>query len=186
MKFGFYTLGCKVNLFETQALMQQARANGHDVCSKNADVFIINTCSVTAISDRKNIRAFHKIRRENPQALLVACGCFAQTEPDKLEASGEIDFICGTASRGEIIALCEQAVQGNREVNLEKFRTLDRTYEVLPAGVPEGRTRALLKIEDGCDQYCTYCIIPYARGHVRSMPPALVIEEAVRLSQANV
>ena len=186
MKFGFYTLGCKVNLFETQALMQQARANGHDICSKDADVFVINTCSVTAISDRKNIRAFHKIRRENPKALLVACGCFAQTEADKLEASGEIDLICGTASRGEIIALCEQAVQGNREIDLAKFRVLNRTYEVLPAGVPEGRTRALLKIEDGCDQYCTYCIIPYARGHVRSMPPALVIEEAVRLAQANV
>ena len=173
-------------MFETQALMQQARANGHDICSKDADVFVINTCSVTVISDRKNIRAFHKIRRENPKALLVACGCFAQTEPDKLEASGEIDLICGTASRGEIIALCEQAVQGNREIDLAKFRVLDRTYEVLPAGVPEGRTRALLKIEDGCDQYCTYCIIPYARGHVRSMPPALVIEEAVRLAQANV
>ncbi len=186
MKFGFYTLGCKVNLFETQALMQQARANGHAICTEDADVFIINTCSVTAISDRKNIRAFHKIRRENPNALIVACGCFAQTEPDKLEASGEIDLICGTASRGEIIALCEQAVQGNREMDLTKFRTLNRTYEVLPAGVPEGRTRALLKVEDGCDQYCTYCIIPYARGHVRSMPLDLAVQEAVRLSQAGV
>lgn len=186
MKFGFYTLGCKVNLFETQALMQQARANGHEICTEDADVFIINTCSVTAISDRKNIRAFHKIRRENPHALLVACGCFAQTEPDKLEASGEIDLICGTASRGEIIALCEQAVQGNREIDLTRFRTLDRTYEVLPAGVPEGRTRALLKVEDGCDQYCTYCIIPYARGHVRSMPLSLAVAEAIRLSQAGV
>ncbi len=186
MKFGFYTLGCKVNLFETQALMQQARAGGHTICTENADVFIINTCSVTAISDRKNIRAFHKIRRENPNALLVACGCFAQTEPDKLEASGEIDLICGTASRGEIIRLCEQAVQGIRETDLSRFRTLDRTYEVLPAGVPEGRTRALLKIEDGCDQYCTYCIIPYARGHVRSMPPALAEAESVRLAQAGV
>lgn len=186
MKFGFYTLGCKVNLFETQALMQQARARGHEICTEDADVFIINTCSVTAMSDRKNIRAFHKIRRENPHALLVACGCFAQTEPDKLEASGEIDLICGTASRSEIIALCEQAIHGNREIDLTKFRTLDRTYEVLPAGVPEGRTRALLKVEDGCDQYCTYCIIPYARGHVRSMPLALAVEEAVRLSQAGV
>ena len=185
MKFGFYTLGCKVNLFETQALMQQARANGHTICTENADVFIINTCSVTAISDRKNIRAFHKIRRENPNALIVACGCFAQTEPDKLEASGEIDLICGTASRGEIIALCEQAVQGDRKMDLTKFRTLNRTYEVLPAGVPEGRTRALLKVEDGCDQYCTYCIIPYARGHVRSMPLDLAVQEAVRLSQAG-
>ena len=77
MKFGFYTLGCKVNLFETQALMQQARLRGHEICTHGADAFILNTCSVTAISDHKNLRALHKIRRENPNAIIVACGCFA-------------------------------------------------------------------------------------------------------------
>lgn len=186
MKFGFYTLGCKVNLFETQALMQQAQARGHEICSRDADAFIINTCSVTAISDHKNLRAFHKIRRENPHAIIAACGCFAQTEPEKLQASGEIDLICGTAARSDVIALCEQAVQGQYPQDLTKFRSPGRSYELLPAGVPAGRTRALLKVEDGCDNYCTYCIIPYARGHVRSMPLDTAVSEATRLAQAGV
>lgn len=187
MKFGFYTLGCKVNLFETQALMQQAQARGHTLCDRDADAFIINTCSVTAVSDHKNLRAFHKIRRENPRAVIAACGCFAQTEPDKLRASGEIDLICGTAARGEVIALCEEAVRGRAaDADLSRFRTLTREFESLPAGIPQGRTRALLKIEDGCDQYCTYCIIPYARGHVRSMPCAEAVAQATRLAQEGV
>ena len=154
MKFGFYTLGCKVNLFETQALMQQAIERGHEICNQNADAFIINTCSVTAISDRKNLRAFHKIRRENPSAIIAACGCFAQTEPEKLQASGEIDLICGTSARSEVIALCEQAVREGCPQHLEKFRSPGQSYEWLPAGIPAGRTRALLKVEDGCDNYC--------------------------------
>lgn len=187
MKFGFYTLGCKVNLFETQALMQQAQARGHELCDRDADAFIINTCSVTAVSDHKNLRAFHKIRRENPRAVIAACGCFAQTEPDKLRASGEIDLICGTAARGEVIALCEEAVHGRKaDEDLSRFRTLTRNFEPLPAGIPQGRTRALLKIEDGCDHYCTYCIIPYARGHVRSMPCAEAVAEAKRLAREGV
>lgn len=186
MKFGFYTLGCKVNLFETQALMQQARLRGHEICTRNADAFILNTCSVTAISDHKNLRALHKIRRENPHAVIVACGCFAQTEPDKLLASGEVDFVCGTSARAEIIALCESAVRGERPLDLQKFRQLSRTYEILPAGVPAGRTRALLKVEDGCDHYCTYCVIPYARGHVRSIPLMQAVQEAQRLAQSGV
>lgn len=186
MKFGFYTLGCKVNLFETQALMQQAIERGHEICNQNADAFIINTCSVTAISDRKNLRAFHKIRRENPSAIIAACGCFAQTEPEKLQASGEIDLICGTSARSEVIALCEQAVREGCPQHLEKFRSPGQSYEWLPAGIPAGRTRALLKVEDGCDNYCSYCIIPYARGHVRSLPISQAISEAQRLAQAGV
>lgn len=186
MKFGFYTLGCKVNLFETQALMQQARLRGHEICTHDADAFILNTCSVTAISDHKNLRALHKIRRENPNAIIAACGCFAQTEPDKLAASGEVDLICGTSARSEIIALCEAAVRGRRPQDLQKFRQPSRTYETLPAGVPAGRTRALLKVEDGCDNYCTYCIIPYARGHVRSIPLREAVQEAQRLAQSGV
>lgn len=186
MKFGFYTLGCKVNLFETQALMQQAAARGHEICTHDADAFIINTCSVTAVSNHKNLRAFHKIRRENPHAVIAACGCFAQTEPEKLQALGEIDLVCGNAARSDVIALCEDAVKGRQPADLERFRKLDHTYEFLPAGIPAGRTRALLKIEDGCDNYCTYCIIPYARGHVRSMQLDAAVSEAVRLSQLGV
>ena len=186
MKFGFYTLGCKVNLFETQALMQQARLRGHEICTRDADAFVLNTCSVTAVSDHKNLRALHKIRRENPRAVIVACGCFAQTEPEKLAASGEVDLVCGTSARAEIIALCESAVRGEHPQDLQKFRQPSRAYEMLPAGVPTGRTRALLKVEDGCDHYCTYCVIPYARGHVRSIPLAQAVQEARRLAQSGV
>lgn len=186
MKFGFYTLGCKVNLFETQALMQQARTRGHEICTHDADAFIINTCSVTAMSDRKNLRAFHKIRRDNPRAIIAACGCFAQTEPSILEASGEIDLVCGTSARSEVIPLCEQVIAGKRPTDLNRFRTPNSDYEILPAGIPDGRTRALLKVEDGCDNYCTYCIIPYARGHVRSLPMDTAIEQAQRLAKDGV
>lgn len=186
MKFGFYTLGCKVNLFETQALMQLARARGHEICQTGADAYIINTCSVTAVSDHKNLRAIHRIRRDNPHAVIAACGCFAQTEPERLRACGEIDLICGVSARAGVLDLCEQAVRGHAADDLRAFRTPSRVFEPLPAGVPQGRTRALLKIEDGCDNYCTYCIIPYARGHVRSLPPEQAAAQAAALAQAGV
>lgn len=183
MKFAFYTLGCKVNLFETQALSQLAAARGHEIVKQDADAVIVNTCTVTSVSDHKNIRAFHKLRRDNPNAVIAACGCFAQTDPDKVRATGEIDIVCGTRDRASVIALCEQAVQGKTEIPVASPAV---GFELLPAGVPQGRTRALLKIEDGCDNYCTYCIIPYARGPVRSMLPKQIEEEVFRLANAGV
>lgn len=183
MKFAFFTLGCKVNLFETQALEQLAQARGHEIVDRDADAVIINTCTVTSVSDHKNIRAFHRLRKDNPQAVIAACGCFAQTDPERVRATGEIDLVCGTGNRAEALALCEAAVEG-RAVSC---RAPERgRYEVLPAGVPRGRTRALLKIEDGCNNFCTYCIIPYARGRVRSLPPAQAAQEVARLGQRGV
>lgn len=185
MNFAFFTLGCKVNLFETQALEQLARARGHEIVTKNADAVIINTCTVTSVSDHKNIRAFHRIRRDHPHAVIAACGCFAQTNPDRIYATGEIDLVCGTADRSSVIDLCEQAVQG-AQIEPPSALPLPQEYEPLPAGVPNGRTRALLKIEDGCNNFCTYCIIPYARGRVRSLPVRQAHEECARLSSAGV
>ncbi|MGO5027422.1 tRNA (N(6)-L-threonylcarbamoyladenosine(37)-C(2))-methylthiotransferase MtaB [Candidatus Agathobaculum pullicola] len=183
MKFAFFTLGCKVNLFETQALEQLAQARGHEIVDRDADAVIINTCTVTSVSDHKNIRAFHRLRKDNPRAVIAACGCFAQTDPERVRATGEIDLVCGTGNRAEALALCEAVVEG-RAVSC---RAPERgSYEVLPAGVPRGRTRALLKIEDGCNNFCTYCIIPYARGRVRSLPPAQAAQEAARLEQQGV
>ena len=183
MKFAFFTLGCKVNLFETQALEQLVQARGQEIVDKDADAVIINTCTVTSVSDHKNIRAFHRLRKDNPRAVIAACGCFAQTDPERVRATGEVDLICGTGNRAEVIALCEAAVQGESSPcnASEKER-----YEVLPAGVPRGRTRALLKIEDGCNNFCTYCIIPYARGRVRSLPPTQAEQETARLERQGV
>ena len=175
MKFAFFTLGCKVNLFETQALSQLAQARGHEIVDKGADAVIVNTCTVTSVSDHKNIRAFHKLRRDNPNAVIAACGCFAQTDPERVRATGEIDLICGTRNRAQVIGLCEQAVSGQA---VQVHESEDSGFETLPAGIPHGRTRALLKIEDGCNNFCTYCIIPYARGRVRSMPLNAAVEQA--------
>ena len=182
MKFAFFTLGCKVNLFETQALSQLAAERGHEIVDSGADAVIINTCTVTSVSDHKNIRAFHRLRRDNPRAVIAACGCFAQIDPERVQATGEVDIVCGTQDRAQIIERCEAAVQG-REAALPQG---NGGYESLPAGIPQGRTRALLKIEDGCNNFCTYCIIPYARGRVRSLPPEQALAEARRLGAAGV
>lgn len=184
MKFAFFTLGCKVNLFETQALEQLAQARGHEIVDKDADAVIINTCTVTSVSDHKNIRAFHRLRRDHPRAVMAACGCFAQTDPERVRATGEIDLICGTKNRAEVIVQCEAAVQGKTAAPCVQQEV--ETYEILPAGIPRRRTRALLKIEDGCNNFCTYCIIPYARGRVRSLPVAQAQAECARLEQAGV
>ncbi len=184
MRFAFYALGCKVNLFETQALRQLCLERGHEIVEKAADAVIINTCTVTSVSDHKNIRAFHKLRRDNPKAVIAACGCFAQEEPERVKATGEVDIVCGTGDRKKTIELCERAVAGTLPA-YESIGSRDG-FELLPAGVPDGRTRALLKIEDGCDNYCAYCIIPYARGHVRSIPPEEAYKEAARLELEGV
>ena len=181
MKFAFFTLGCKVNLFETQALSQLAAERGHEIVDSGADAVIINTCTVTSVSDHKNIRAFHRLRRDNPRAVIAACGCFAQIDPERVRATGEVDIVCGTQDRAQIIERCEAAVQG-REAALPQG---SGGYEALPAGIPQGRTRALLKIEDGCNNFCTYCIIPYARGRVRSLPPEQALAEARRGRRAR-
>ncbi len=185
MKFCFDTLGCKVNLFETQALAQLALERGHTLVTQDADAVILNTCAVTSISERKNLRTIHRLRRENPHAVLAVCGCFAQCNPERLKATGEVDLICGTADRASVLAACEQAVHTAGYCHQLKAAQTDQ-FELLRAGVPSGRTRALLKIQDGCDNYCTYCIIPYVRGHVRSMPPEAACAEARRLADAGV
>ena len=136
MKFVFFTLGCKVNLFETQALSQLAEARGHEIVDKDADAVIVNTCTVTSVSDHKNIRAFHKLRRDNPNAVIAACGCFAQTDPERVRATGEIDLICGTRDRAQVIDLCEQAVSGQA---VQVRESEDSGFETLPAGIPHAR-----------------------------------------------
>ncbi len=179
MRFSFYTLGCKVNMFETQALSQLAEERGHIIVEKDADAVIINTCTVTSVSDHKNIRAFHKLRKDNPKAVIAACGCFAEAEPDRIRQMGEVDLVCGTRDRARVISLCENAVLGQPVTGQQDGNGTG--FELLPAGVPHGRTRALLKIEDGCDNYCAYCIIPYVRGHVRSLSSETVEKETARL-----
>lgn len=171
MKFCFSTLGCKVNQFETQALIQLAQQRGHTVVDRGADVCILNTCTVTASGTHKNLRELRRMRRNNPQAVVALCGCLAQTEPDYAASLEGVSIVCGTSDRAHVLDLCEQAVRERQPYCAVRPNETHPVFEELPAGILPGHTRALLKIQDGCDNYCTYCIIPYARGHVRSLPP---------------
>lgn len=186
MKFCFATLGCKVNQFETQALAQLAQQRGHVLADTQADVCIINTCTVTSSGDHKTLRVLHKLQKENPNAVVALCGCFAQTEPEKASAIDGVQIICGTSDRAAVLDLCEQAVRDHKAVCTVTDNRQRQAFEELPAGILPGHTRALLKVQDGCDNYCTYCIIPYARGHVRSLPLSDAVKQAQQLAASGV
>ena len=181
MKYAITTLGCKVNQFETQAIETMLQQRGHiPTDAGDADAVIVNTCAVTAESGRKSRQAVRRMLAENPGAVAAVCGCFSQIEPDEAQALGAA-VVFGSGDRMQFAAAVEKAVaerQSIRNIDDPFKRTV---MEFLPAGALEGRTRAYMKIEDGCDNFCTYCVIPYARGRVRSMPVADAAKEAARL-----
>ena len=184
MRVAIYTLGCKVNQYETQAMEQELLRRGHELVSfeEEADGYIVNTCSVTAVSDKKSRQMIRRCKKRNPAAVVAACGCYVQTHPD--EAAGlDIDLIAGTGDRMAFLDLFEQAAGEKQPLTLLDDALRRRDFEVLPAGGMAERTRAMLKVEDGCVNFCTYCIIPYARGGVRSLPKAVAVEQTEQLRQ---
>ena len=184
MKFAFYTLGCKVNQYETQAMEQLLVALGHEIGSFNesCDGYVINTCSVTAVADRKNRTVIRRCRKENPHAVIAVCGCYSQHDADAVTELGA-DVVGGSADREEFVQLLLETVRDRiaRKSVDEALRR--RTFQVLPAGGLEERTRAMLKVQDGCVNFCTYCIIPYTRGPVRSAPLELAVQQAKELAE---
>ena len=175
MRIALYTLGCKVNQYETQAMEQELTTQGHELVAfeEPADAYIINTCSVTAVSDKKSRQMIRRAKKMNPHAIVAACGCYAQTHTDEVAALG-IDLVGGTGQRMEFLRQLLTAAEKKTRVLVDD--ALHRhELEILPAGGQMSRTRAMLKVEDGCRNFCTYCIIPFARGPVRSLP----ISEAV-------
>ena len=179
MKFGFYTLGCKVNQYETQAMEQLLVQQGHTIgdFSEKCDGYIINTCSVTAVADKKNRAVIRRCRRENPEAVIAVCGCYPQHAAEKLGDLG-IDVIGGSAKRAEFIEQVLACAENKQKATCLDEALKRRQFEVLPAGGLEGRTRAMLKVQDGCVNFCSYCIIPYTRGPIRSAPIELAVEQA--------
>ena len=168
MKIAIYTLGCKVNQYETQAMEQELAGRGHELVSfeEQADAYIINTCTVTAVSDKKSRQVIRRARKSSPRAVVAVCGCYAQTKPEEIRDL-DVDLIGGTGDRMRFLDLLESAVREREPVVSMDQALRRRTFEVLPAGGMSERTRAMLKVEDGCVNFCTYCIIPYARGPVR-------------------
>ena len=183
MRVAIYTLGCKMNQYETQAMEQLLRQKGHQVVdfSEEADAYVVNTCSVTAVSDQKSRKVLHRVRRERPGAVLAVCGCYPQTHVEDVRKL-DVDLIAGTGDRAGFVDLLEQAVEERRPLEFVDRSFDRRQFEVLPAGGMENRTRAMLKVEDGCVNFCTYCIIPYARGPVRSLPLEKAVEQAAGLA----
>lgn len=184
MRFAFHTLGCKVNQYETQAMESLLLGRGHTQVpfEEEADVYIINSCTVTAVSDKKSRQAVRQARKRSPGAVVALCGCFSQVSPQQAE-SLPVDLIGGSGDRlGFLQALEEVVEQRARKTRLDNAMER-RGFEALPAGGLEGRTRAMLKVEDGCTNFCTYCIIPYARGPVRSLPLEQARAEAERLAE---
>ena len=184
MRAAIYTLGCKVNQYETQAMERELTDRGHELVPFDgpADVYIINTCTVTAVSDKKSRQMIRRARKQNEKAVVAVCGCYAQTKPEEVRAL-DADLIAGTEDRMQFLDLLENAVREQEPVVRVDKALGRRIFEVLPAGGLAARTRAMLKVEDGCVNFCSYCIIPYARGPVRSLPLETAVAEVRRLRE---
>lgn len=186
MRAAFYTLGCKVNQYETDVLKQQFAAAGFDIVDTEADaeVYIVNSCTVTAEGDRKSRQVLRRFKRRNPAAVAVLTGCFPQAFPDLARQVPEADVITGSKNRaGLLAAVSARLLGGERVVDISPHQRGD-AFESMHTDAA-ARTRAFVKIEDGCDRYCAYCIIPAARGPVRSKPPEALREELVQLAAAG-
>ncbi len=179
-KAALHNLGCKVNSYETEAMQELLEQNGYEIVpfGEKADVYIVNTCSVTNIADRKSRQMLHRARRLNPEALVVAAGCYAQAAGHELLKDGSVDILIGNNEKAQLLSILED---GRGHAHIQDLAH-GREYEELSINRAAGHTRAFMKIQDGCDQFCSYCIIPYTRGRVRSRKLEGVVREAERLA----
>ena len=183
MKFAFYTLGCKTNQYETQAMERILLEMGHSLGSfdEPCDGYIINTCSVTAVADKKNRAVIRRCRKNHPDAVIGVCGCYTQHAAEAVREL-DVDVLGGSGHREEFLQNMLAAISQRTRREAVDNALRRREFEVLPAGSLEDRTRAMLKVQDGCVNFCTYCIIPYTRGPVRSAPLELVVRQTRELA----
>jgi len=181
------TLGCKVNQYESAALVGIFRERGYRLVEfeDEADVYIINTCTVTHLGDRKSRQLIRRAARTNPGALIAVTGCYAQVSPEKVLAIPGVDLVVGTKDRAKLVELVETAAKGLGPVNAVSSLENEGEFEEITALPLQERVRAFLKIQDGCNNFCTYCIVPYARGPLRSRQPEKVLEIACKLVAAG-
>ncbi|MBQ9673889.1 MAG: tRNA (N(6)-L-threonylcarbamoyladenosine(37)-C(2))-methylthiotransferase MtaB [Ruminococcus sp.] len=183
MTFNVITLGCKVNQYESQVMTEIMLKDGFSLSASkdNADIFIVNTCTVTSVSDSKNRKLIRRIRRNNPDSVIVVTGCMSQAFPED-EVYEICDIVVGNTNRGEIASLIKSHLKSKDKFYEVETHKTGEVFEPLMISDFEERTRAQIKIEDGCNRFCAYCIIPYARGRVRSKDPGELFEEAKTLS----
>ncbi len=182
----FHTLGCKVNQYDTQAMLEKFRAAGYQVVpfDSAADIYVINTCTVTGTGDKKSLQLARRLRREHPDSELILAGCLAQRRPEKMLEAGA-RLVIGTQHRGEVVELLEKALAENTSLNAVNDLNATTPFEPLTISSQEEHTRATLKIQEGCNNHCTYCIIPSVRGPIRSRPVEEIRAEAQRLACAG-
>lgn len=186
-KVALHNLGCKVNAYETEAMQQMLEAAGYEIVpfEPGADIYVINTCSVTNIADRKSRQMLHKAKKMNPDAIVVAAGCYVQADTKKAEADASIDIIIGNNKKQELIPILESYRTGHQKTTECVDINHTKEYENLEIDRTEEHTRAYLKVQDGCNQFCTYCIIPYARGRIRSKKTEDVVNEVKCLAASG-
>lgn len=186
-KVAFFTLGCKVNQYETEAMEEMFKKRGYKIAEadEEADIYVINTCTVTNLGDRKSRQFIRRAKKFNKDSIIAAVGCYSQIAPEEVEEIEGVDIVIGTTGRNEIVDLCEKAKLENSKINVVKNIKRYREFENLNIEDVKSKTRAYIKIQDGCNQYCSYCIIPYARGPIRSRKVEDILVEANRLSQTN-
>ncbi|NCB74359.1 MAG: tRNA (N(6)-L-threonylcarbamoyladenosine(37)-C(2))-methylthiotransferase MtaB [Clostridia bacterium] len=184
MKYKIATLGCKVNQYETQAIETMLKQRGFEMSEneETAELVIVNTCAVTAESGRKSRQAIRKLKGANPEALVAVCGCFSQLSPEEVAQLGA-DVVHGSGDKERFLNDIEKALGEKQKIEWADDPFSRKILEELPSGAVDGRTRAMLKIQDGCTNFCTYCIIPYTRGRVRSLPPERCALQTEELAQ---
>ena len=184
LKVAFHTLGCKVNQYETEAMKEQFRAAGCTVVGEEdtADVYVINTCTVTNLADRKSRQYIRRMKKKCPEAVIAVTGCYAQVKPDEVSALEEADIVAGTGEKNNILSYVQQFMEERqRQTHIKSYDELTGYDDKGVITSMESRTRAYIKIQEGCDRFCSYCLIPFARGHVRSRNPEEITEEAETL-----
>jgi len=185
MKIAFATLGCKVNLYDTEAVIELFQNKGYEIVDFNdfADIYFINTCTVTNFGDKKSRQMIRRAKKQNKDAIIVAAGCYAQVFPKEVEKIEGVNIVIGTKDRNKIVEIVENYDDTSKVINEVSDIMKEKEFEKLSITKMRDRTRAYLKIQEGCNRFCTYCIIPFARGSVRSRPKEDIISEVKVLAQ---
>lgn len=183
----FHNLGCKVNSYESDIMQQKFAENGFQIVpfDEKADIYVVNTCTVTNMADRKSRQMLHRAKSMNPDAIVIATGCYVQTSPDAVTSDNSVDIAIGNNQKAAILEILEEFERNGRPGNFSSIIDINHTneYESMMLSDTEDRTRAFIKIQDGCNQFCSYCLIPYARGRVRSRNMGNILEEVKVLAE---
>ena len=187
-KVAFITLGCKVNQYETNAMIQEFIQKGYEIVehTKKADIYVVNTCTVTNMSDRKSRQMLRRVKELNKDAVVVACGCYVQVAKNEIEKIEEIDLAIGNNEKKNIVEIVEKYLEENKKQEEIEDVMFQKEFVEFGDITYTEKTRAVIKVQDGCDRYCSYCIIPYARGRVRSRKPQSIISEIEKISKQGI